>query len=134
MSELVIIRGASGSGKSTYVKKNFSDYAHYEADQFFMVDGVYNWDRIKLGQAHSTCQRNVDKALEEGKNVVVSNTNVAQRDVNEYIKLANKWKVPYKIIRLTKQFQNVHNVPADVVLSMQSRMVDIPGEIILTDY
>lgn len=134
MNRLIILRGIPGCGKSTYVKKNLPDYVHCEADQFFMVEGEYKWDRTKLGQAHKTCQRNVDKALEQGKNVVVSNTNIALRDVNEYIKLANKWKVPYKIIRLTKQFQNVHNVPADIVLSMQSRMVDIPGEIVLTDY
>jgi predicted kinase len=134
MNQLIILRGIPGCGKSTYVKKNLSDYVHCEADQFFMVEGEYKWDRTKLGQAHNDCQKRVDKALEQGKNVVVSNTNIALRDVNEYIKLANKWKVSYKIIRLVKQFQNVHNVPTDVVLSMQSRMVDIPGEIVLTDY
>lgn len=134
MNELVIIRGPSGSGKSTYVKKNFSDYMHCEADQFFMVEGVYQFDRTKLGQAHAACQKDVDNALTFGRNVVVSNTSTTQREVNDYIKLAEKHKVPYRIIRLAKQFQNVHGVPADVVLSMQKRMVDIPGETVLTDY
>lgn len=134
MTELVVIRGPSGSGKSTFVKKNFANYIHCEADSFFMVEGVYNFDRTKLGQAHAACQRDVDYALSLGKNVVVSNTSTTLSEVNTYIKLAEKNKVPYRIIRLAKQFQNVHNVPAEVVLAMQNRMVNIPGEEVLYDY
>ncbi len=134
MIELVIVRGPSGAGKSTYVKKNYPDYVHCEADSFFYVEGVYNFDRTKLGQAHAACQKNVDHALEYGRNVVVSNTSTTQREVNEYIRLAEKHKVPYRIIRLARQFQNVHGVPAEVVLAMQKRMVNIPGETVLYDY
>lgn len=132
--ELVLIRGPSGSGKSTFVKKNFPSYVHCEADSFFMVKGVYNFDRTKLGWAHATCQRDVNDALSLGKNVVVSNTSTTLSEVNTYIMLAEKHKVPYRIIRLAKQFQNTHGVPESVVLAMQNRMVSIPGEEILYDY
>jgi predicted kinase len=135
-NELVIIRAPSGFGKSTYVQKHFvpKGYIQCEADSFFMKDGVYQFDRTKLGAAHQTCQRDVRKNLTEGRNVVVSNTNTTQREVNEYIRIAQECNVPYRIIRLAKQFKNVHNVPDEIVEAMKARMVPIEGETVLAEY
>jgi len=135
-NELVIIRAPSGFGKSTYVEKNFKPkgYVNFEADMFFIKDGAYVFDRTKLGAAHQWCQMMTRKSLELGANVVVSNTSTTQREVNDYIRIATECKVPYRIIRLAKQFKNVHNVPDEVVEAMKARMVSIEGETVLTDY
>ena len=52
MQELIIIRGIPGSGKTT-MAKSYQGYSHYEADMFFMKDGVYNFDRAKIKNAHN---------------------------------------------------------------------------------
>jgi len=49
---LVIIRGCSGSGKSTLAKLLGSNFKHFEADMYFMKNGVYQFDGTKLGAAH----------------------------------------------------------------------------------
>ncbi len=136
MSELVILRGISGSGKSTYVEKHFipKGYTHLEADMYFIRDGVYQFDRNKLGSAHKWCQTMTKQALNAGKNVVVSNTSTTLKELNDYIKIAEDCKVPFRVIRLAKQFQNIHNVPAEVVEAMKNRFQDYPGELVLTDY
>ena len=58
MSKLYILRGIPGSGKSTYGKKivdsaidaGFSAIK-FEADDFFMKDGKYNWNPKLIGMA-----------------------------------------------------------------------------------
>lgn len=134
MNELVLVRAPSGYGKSTYTKKNFGSYEHYEADMFFMRDGEYQFDRNKLGAAHQWCQTMTKQALSSGKNVVVSNTSTTLREVNDYIKIAKDCNVPVRVIRLNRQFKNVHNVPDEIVANMKKRMQDYPGETILTEY
>ncbi len=134
MSELILVRAPSGYGKSTYVKKNFSSYAHFEADMFFIREGEYRFDRTKLGSAHMWCQTMTKQALRSGKNVVVSNTSTTLKELKDYIKIAEECKALVRVIRLAKQFQNVHGVPNDVVENMKARMQDYPGETVLTDY
>jgi len=151
MSELVIVRAPSGYGKSTFVKKNFAAYQHFEADMFFIRDGEYLFDRNKLGSAHKWCQAVTKQALRDGKDVVVSNTSTTLKEVNDYIrivdeinddkfinaesKVCNKFPVvTFRVIRLNKQFQNIHSVPNEVVEAMKSRMQDYPGETVLTEY
>jgi len=42
MEELILIRGISGSGKTTMAKRDFPDHEHFEADMFLrrMVNTV----------------------------------------------------------------------------------------------
>ena len=144
MSELVIVRAPSGYGKSTYVKKNFPSYQHLEADTYFMRDGEYVFDRNKLGSAHKWCQTMTRQALRDGKDVVVSNTSTTVKEVSDYMHIlnevnaenhiCNKPLILCRVIRLNRQFKNVHGVPDEVVESMKKRMQDYPGETVLTDY
>lgn len=45
MPMLVIVRGLPGSGKTTYVRENFSPCEHVEADMFFEHKGYYVFDK-----------------------------------------------------------------------------------------
>ena len=136
MNELVIVRGPSGFGKSTYVAKNFTPkgFIHFEADMFFIKNGEYRFDRTKLGAAHMWCQGMVRKSLELGANVVVSNTSTTLKELSDYIKIAKDCTVAFRVIRLAKQFKNIHSVPDVVVENMITRFQDYPGENILTEY
>lgn len=144
MSEFVIVRAPSGYGKSTYVKKNFPSYQHLEADMFFIRNGEYHFDRNKLGSAHKWCQTMTKQALRDARNVVVSNTSTTLKEVNDYIRIldevnadnrvCNKPEVTVRVIRLNKQFQNIHGVPESIVEAMKARMQDFPGETVLTEY
>ena len=136
MFELIILRAPSGFGKSTYAIKHYvsKGYIHCEADNHFLVEGEYKFDRSQLHNAHKSCQEKVENALKQGKNVIVSNTSTTRKEVQMYVDIAKRCDASYTVIRLTKQFQNTHGVPVEIVESMKARMQDYPDEIILTDY
>lgn len=57
MQILTLIRGISGSGKSTLANSlsEKTGSIHVEADQFFILNGEYKFDRSKLSEAHEKC-------------------------------------------------------------------------------
>ena len=128
-ADLILIRGIPGSGKTTYVKNNLKGYKHYEADQFFEKDGKYNFDATKLREAHNKCYLNTKKSLRDGDKVVVSNTFTRKWELEQYLKLAKNMNKKVKVLRTTKQFKNVHNIPNDKVQEMKDRFEDVDGEV-----
>ena len=138
MSKLYILRGVPGSGKSTYGKKIVDSAIDaglsaikFEADDFFMKDGKYNWNPKLLGMAHKWCQKSVRKALDVYDVVVVANTNLGLADVNTYVKIANDALADFEVVAIHGNHQNVHNVPEESLEKMRAKMVDYPGETIV---
>ena len=142
MKQLVIFRGPSGSGKSTAAKKFAKDSGvgfdgvHFEADQFFMVLGKYQFDATKLGQAHGWCQRQVRESMEAGlKLVIVSNTSMTKWEVNPYVALAEEFDYEVVIYKIKGPWdaklyasRNAHNVPLHVVQKQIDKYQPIEGE------
>lgn len=143
---LVIFRGPSGSGKSTAASKflveNFRSDAdpaqrRFEADQFFMKDGKYNFDASKLGQAHGWCQRGVHEAMQnEVSPIIVSNTSMTKWEVNPYLQLAEEYGYEVVVYKIKGPWdaelyasRNAHNVPLHVVQKQISKYQPIEGEI-----
>ena len=133
---LYILRGVPGSGKSTYAKEIMSTRCdsigeHYEADMYFMDNGIYNWNADKLYYAHKWCYFSVCKAMDKPSNdyVIVSNTFVLNKDIKPYIKAAAERGWDVSVLRLSNNFNNVHSVPAEVVQAMLDKFQDYPGEI-----
>jgi predicted kinase len=87
--KLLIVRGISGSGKSTYAKSLHPDYIHLEADQFFYVGEKYCFDPSKLAAAHRWCYQQVTYYLQKGYDVVVSNTFCRKWEYQQYLDLKN---------------------------------------------
>lgn len=122
---LILIRGLPGCGKSTHAAKLMNDgivSAHFEADQFFMVDGEYRFDASQLGKAHAKCLSDTENAIKNGESVVVSNTFTTLRELIPYIDLAYQNNISIGIIDLnTQNFGSLHNVPAQSLKRMQDR-------------
>ena len=54
--KVIIPRGGSGAGKSTWIERTHPEALIFSADAFFInEEGVYGFDVTKLGEAHAWC-------------------------------------------------------------------------------
>jgi len=132
--KLVLVRGSSGAGKSTFAKTNFPQYDHFEADQYFErivneVNQLHNtpityrdvFNKRDLPLAHKECQDNTLNSLKNGRNVVVSNTFTKLWEISHYIEFAKLVQnVEITIYELKTQFTNSHDVPLETVNFMKN--------------
>ena len=119
---VILLRGISGSGKSTVANLFAEPRVVCTADDFFEKNGGYDFDPSKLGDAHRECQNKFECALQDPriKNIVVANTNVKSSDYQYYLDMAAKHgiKVVSLVIEKRHEGNNVHGVP-DFVLQRQ---------------
>jgi predicted kinase len=123
-----ILRGTSGAGKSTYTKTFYPNAVVCSADDYFMVDGKYQFDSKKLSEAHGACLRKfveivVDLALNRpfDTTVVVDNTNCSIAEIAPYAALALAYGADLEIITLLTPTdvavkRNVHGVTLEGVM------------------
>ena len=117
---LIIVRGVSGSGKSTFaewLESNLSSFAYtatqkFEADQWF-VDNDEPWNPRYLQTAHEWCQAEVKKSLQAGCVTIVSNTTTTKKELDPYIKIATDLGVQYFVLISDSDYNNVHGVDDD---------------------
>jgi len=129
--KLILIRGISGSGKSTYAKKLMQQdpsLSHYEADMYFYKDGDYAFDPTKLKDAHAWCKAKTEEDLRNGKSVIVSNTFTQKWEIDPYIELGKKYGAEVILKKATGNYQNIHGVPEVALQRMRSRWEDLEGE------
>lgn len=115
---LTLIRGVPGSGKSTLARQQAA--LHFEADMFFIKNGVYCYEEKLLKQAHAWCQQQTALALQQGHSVVVSNTFIYWWQIKPYIYLAKQYNAAVNIIEATGNYQNIHAVPDAVIAQMKA--------------
>jgi predicted kinase len=108
---LSIIRGVSGSAKSTLAKELAPDY-NVAADDFpgLYEGGVYH---LELQQAaHDWCFEKVRRWMQEGySRIAVHNTFVQIKYFQPYKDLAIAHGYRYRVIHTEGNYGNVHNVP-----------------------
>jgi len=124
--QLILIRGLPGSGKST-LARTMTTYEHYEADMYFVRGDKYCYDHKKIRKAHEWCQREVFKALTNGKSVVVSNTFTRRFEMKPYLDMAKIFGIKPCIIETTGNWPNVHEVPQKVIEKMRQRWQQNPN-------
>ena len=123
LNEIVLVRGLPGSGKTTIAQK-MEGYIHLEADMFFVVNGIYVYDHLKIKEAHDWCVSKAKSELDQGNNVVVSNTFVKLFELKRYI----DFQYPFRIIEAKGEFPNLHGVPFEKIAIMKSKWEKIPME------
>jgi hypothetical protein len=101
-----------------------ANYLHFEADMYLEINGVYIYDSSKIKQAHDWCVASAKNALEQGANVVVSNTFVKNWEIQRYIELG----FPYKIIEAQGKWPNIHGVPIEMIDIMAKRWELLPSD------
>lgn len=120
---LIICKGVSGVGKSSFTELIAEPKAVCSADKFFIdKEGNYNFDATKLGQAHAYCRQQFYSALidQSIRNIIIDNTNCKSSDYSYYVKEAEDhgMRVIYVVLEKRHDGKNVHNVP-DHVLERQ---------------
>lgn len=85
--KVIVMRGISGAGKSTWVREHYPDAVIASADDFFrQPDGTYAFDETKLQDAHRSCMRMFLAALQERRPlIVVDNSSVTAAEVTPYV-------------------------------------------------
>ena len=125
---LIIVRGVSGSGKSTFAKwlvNNISDdndwqVNKFEADQWF-IDNQEEWNPRHLKTAHEWCQAEVRKSLQDGYITVVSNTTTMKKELDPYMKIANDLGVQCFVLISDSDYKNVHGVDENKLRKQAAR-------------
>lgn len=124
---LVVLRGVSGSGKSTVAKLLAEEqWPIYEADMFHYDDqGNYNWNANNMGAAHAWCRNNVEWAMQRSiERIIVSNTSTTEKELNPYVALAEEFG--YRVVSLVTENRHgndsIHNVPQSVRDAQEHRL------------
>lgn len=137
MRQVMIMSGVSGSGKSTYARNILSNSSSVvSADNFFMVEGKYQFVASKLGLAHSKCFRDFLDVLQcnmDDHLLIVDNTNTTTEEISPYVLGAQSfgWEVEVITIETPRPDllrkcaeRNSHGVSVNVILSQAARIAN----------
>ncbi len=132
--DLILVRGASGSGKSTIATLLSSDRMRHSyvisTDDFFMdLNGEYNFIPSLLSENHGKCMTKVEDIMKENgltkewSRIIVHNTFTEEWEMQHYQYLANKYnyKIHTIIVENRHKSENIHHVPKEVVEAQKER-------------
>jgi len=134
--QLVLVRGLPGSGKSTIAKKEYPDHHHFEADMYQYCEcGKYNFHPEVHGRAHEWCLNETISKIEQGENVVVSNTFTRNWEMLPYFGVAKMYgadlvvreaEAPWANDPIVCAEKTVHKVPLEIIEAMKERWEELP--------
>ncbi len=128
--KVILLKGVSGSGKSTYCKNNFPDAHVVSADHFF--ERLGHFDPSLLADAHRECFSNFLALLgDEVETIVVDNTNITMWELAPYWRLADLQGADVEVHEILAPVQlciarNIHEVPANAIERMARNWEECP--------
>lgn len=128
--DCVLLRGLPGSGKSTLAALMSASHGflHLEADQHFMVKGVYRFNPARVADAHAVVARDTLAALQAGRRVVVANTHVRLWEMAAVVGAARLAERSVCFVECQGAWPNIHGVIEPVIASMRQRWERLPSE------
>lgn len=126
---MFILRGVSGSGKTTLalaIQAKYNKVTICSADDFFVSDGVYQFDGFRLPDAHNWCKQRAQRACQNKKHniVIVDNTNnqlwefepyLDVAKANNYVVIIAEPKTSWRRDVAQLEKKSVHNIPASAL-------------------
>lgn len=108
MYEMVLVRGISGCGKTTFGRSllesgNPREHSFFAADDFFVdEDGNYNFNPRKLPYAHEWCREQAQDSMKErlSTKIVVHNTFTQRWEMEPYLQLADEYGYRVTVVSL----------------------------------
>ncbi len=128
MPNLYLIRGTSGSGKTTFAAQlaEMLDCNYWEADMYFShpQTGEYKFNPAWIGQAHGWCFQQFYTDVCDNNNVIVSNTFTKESDMKPYLDLATEHG--YNVVSLVMENRHgnksVHDVPEHTLARQENTL------------
>lgn len=123
-NSLILVRGIPGSGKTTFAKTVAMGSPVIAADDFFMVNGFYVFNKSKLGVAHKWCQNTTRNYMEDRQaRIFVANTFTTKAEMAPYFDLAKKhgYSIFSIIVENRHGHPSIHNVPEESIDAMKNR-------------
>lgn len=107
---LILMRGASGSGKSSLASTlwGLSETAEIcSADHYFVSrSGEYNFNPRELGEAHASCRNRARSAFERGASpIIIDNTNIRVWEMEQYVELGVNYNYLIQILEPPTQWK-----------------------------
>lgn len=127
IKDLILIRGVSGSGKTTFGHLIAGmNYDVLAADDYFINSqtGEYEFDGSQLKEAHIHCQIRAEARMSRGdRKVIVANTFTREWEMKAYYDLADKYD--YRVYSIIVENRhggvNEHGVPEESIQAMRDR-------------
>jgi len=139
--KVTILRGLPSTGKSTYAEA-YPNAVVCSADDYFMVDGKYEFVGWKVPISHQWCFGKFIDAMThrhigavnpvgQAEHIIVDNTNTMKWEYQNYIKLALLMDYEFEILNFNQDWtdqeladRNKHGVPAEGINRMRTRWED----------
>jgi len=103
--KLIILRGVSGSGKTSFARtlqENMEQrgvsVVRISTDDLFDVDGAYVFNPAELKSNHEKALKLTGDYLQSGTTVILDNTNVRLRHIKPYVDLATALRLTFQIV------------------------------------
>lgn len=126
-----IMSACPGAGKSTVAKilaAGLGNCVICSTDDLFMVDGEYRFDFRLAKENHNKNYQKFLKAMDEGKNVIVDNTNTNRKQYGRYEEAAleHGYTVHHLYFKPDPELsyeRNVHEVPSETIDNMANLLI-----------
>ena len=137
--QVKVMRGISGSGKSTFAQKLAIEAFELDllpiicsADDYFIgPDGIYRFNVETLGEAHKACMRKFLQSLQDKMSpIIVDNTNINLEDLAPYVAVGQAFDYDVEILQVNTPpeiagVRNLHGVSESHVQAMHKRLSHI---------